>query len=121
MMKFRYDIIIFIILITLVIVFGMIALNNCKNNPPCETMATIEYINTTEYVDKTITKIKYINTTEECVCPNAAYMRRLLRDYERCNAEMKYFNETDLKDLSYDLNVSLARCNEKVEKLKDLI
>ena len=120
-MKFRYEIIVFIILIILIIVFGMIALNNCKNNPPCETMATIEYISTTKYINTTITKTEYINTTEECVCPNAAYMSRLLRDYERCNAEMKYFNETDLKDLSYDLNVSLARCNEKVEKLKDLI
>ncbi len=102
----------------IILMLGLLLISGCTS-----TIETIVYNNNTaiEYINTTITKTEYINTTEECVCPNAAYMSRLLRDYERCNAEMEYFNETDLKDLSYDLNVSLARCNEKVEKLKDLI
>ncbi len=81
----------------------------------CSPTETIVYTNTT----KTI--VEYINTTGECDCPDAQYISRLLRDYNRCKSEMKYFNETDLKDLSYDLNVSLIRCRQKVEDLKDLI
>lgn len=102
----------------IILMLGLLLISGCTT-----TIETIIYNNSTviKYINTTTTNIEYINTTEECVCPDAAYMSRLLRDYERCNAEMKYFNETDLKDLSYDLNVSLTRCNEKVESLKDLI
>ncbi len=97
------------------ILLGYLAINT---NPVTETIYTNTTI--TEYINTT--------TTEECICedcevcpycPDAEYIRRVELSYNQCNEKVNLLNNTELKDFNYDLNISLYRCNEKIEELKE--
>ena len=75
----------------------------------------IEYINTTivEYETKEVV-IESEPIIQECPeDDNQDYINRLIRDYNRCYYELEALNNSDLRELVFDLNISLERCRGK--------
>ena len=108
------------IVILFIIIIGVITTSYFMSSST-KTETITEYINTTKTITETVIVREFINTTAECNCPDEGYISRLLRDYNRCKSELDFWNRTDALDINYDLNVSLTRCNQKVEDLKELI
>lgn len=86
----------------------------------------IVYVNNTitEYVD--VIEIQYINTTidntKECVQKySQKYVNTFIRDYERCKYEMKFLNRSVIVDEYYDMNISLSRCEDKLDKIEEAL
>ncbi len=91
-----------------------------------EPKEIIVYINNTITEYKNITEIIYINTTinntEKCSEKyTQKYVNTFIRDYERCRYEMTFLNRTDLADEYHDLNISLSRCENKLEKIEEML
>ncbi|GAG19873.1 unnamed protein product [marine sediment metagenome] len=85
-------------------------------------------INNTIYINNTITEYKevivreYINTTAECEEEYSQdYVNRILRDYERCRYQLAFLNNTELGDDFYDLNISLSRCEKRIEDMREAL
>ncbi len=91
----------------------------------CTPTESIVYINNTVTETKEVIVKEYINKTEEKVVGySQEYVNTFIRDYDKCRAEMTFLNKTDIedmKDMYYDLNISLSRCEDKIETLKELI
>lgn len=82
------------------------------NNTITETKETVEII----YINKTI------NLTEECAIEHSQdYVDLIIRDYNRCRYELTFLNNTELADEYYDLNISLSRCETKLEDVLDAL
>jgi len=105
---------------TIILIITLILISSCT--PKEECVPIIEYINDTITEYKEVKVIEYINTTIECDKNTSRdYIDRLIRDYERCRGEMRFLNNTNLTDNYYDLNLSLSRCEDKLEEMEEIL
>lgn len=90
----------------------------------CTPADTIVYVNNTE-IRETVEIIyinKTINLTEECSEKySQEYVNLILRDYNSCRHEMTFLNNTEMADEYYDLNISLSRCEAKLEEIENAL
>jgi len=105
--------------ILILIIITLILLTGCSN----ETIK--EYINNTIVEYKDVIRIEYINTTQECSEEfSQEYVDALIRDYRRCRADFIFYNKTNMEDMRtmyYNLNVSLTRCEDEIEEIRDVL
>ncbi len=96
-------------------------------DPVIETV----YINNTVIVNHTVYEevevIKYVDKVVECkteVCVqnfDASYVSNIIRDIDSCRYERNLLNNTDLLDIVYNQNISLDRCEDKLERIEEII
>lgn len=112
------------------IIILLIAYNIETNKINYFYVNTTSYINTTVYINTSIISISYENKTEivysECksTCKSnftQEYVNTIIFQNERCKSELSFINRTDIVSLNYDLNISLARCNDKFDEVKIIL
>ena len=107
-----------IILIMIVITISACTPQKEECVPTRETI----YINNTITEYKEVIVTEYINTTRECDGEYSQdYVNRIIRDYERCRYELVFLNNTELGDEFYDLNISLSRCEKRIEDMREAL
>ena len=108
----------------IILILGLVLIAGCTTkDQDCTPVDNIVYINTTitEYINITNIEIQYINSTSECKSDDESYVNRLIMDAGRCYEELRYLNRTNLSNINYDLNISLGRCEDKIEDMKELL
>ena len=94
-----------------------------------------KYINQTEYINVTaieyITVTEYINTScpacspcikEECIQTyQNDYVGRLIREIKACEYKLAFLNRSDLINSFDNMNRSLIKCNDKLEKIEEIL
>lgn len=98
--------------IIVLLMIGLILIIGCTKE-----IKIIEYINTTsvEYETKEVyIESEPVIQIQECnESLSQDYVDRVIRDYNRCSYELDSLNNSDLRELVYDLNISLRRCENK--------
>ena len=108
----------------IILILGLVLIIGCTTkDQDCTPVDNIVYTNTTitEYINITNIEIQYINSTSECKSDDESYVNRLIMDAGRCYEELRYLNRTNLSNINYDLNISLGRCEDKIEDMKELL
>ena len=102
----------------ILLIIGLFLIVGCTKE-----VKVIEYINTTtiEYETKEVyIESEPIIQIQECnESLSQDYVNRVIRDYNRCSYELNAVNNTDLRELVYDLNISLSRCENKTQSLNN--